>query len=423
MSRELDLVLLGASGSVGTVMARYFRDHAPDMKWAIAGRKNSGTLKGIAMELASTATLITADCSDLESLRRMAARAKVVVTAVGPYSQYGEPVVAACIAEGAHYVDITGEMWWVSQMRSQYGLSAEAAGVCLCSFAGYDCVPFEMSTRICHNLLATAHGTRLVSAECLCTMTMGDGGGLPPGTMLTILNIAKDGVLSTCAGWLDFLPRSERLAALGSLVAWALPCWSVQAGGWTVPEGMGVASAAIVHFGAPRLGYPKLRFAARYAALPLPFQFLLPLGGGLSLWPGAFTLWGLLPVLAMYTSIAMLAPVALFGFVLIGICPPVARLVARFIAMVGAAGSPRARTLVTTRGRGANGAIVHSVMDVPGDAGVYATALLACETSLSLLDRLGAGNAISAGFVTPAVAVGIELEERLKASGVRMSVE
>ena len=125
----------------------------------------------------------------------------------------------------------------------------------------------------------------------------------------------------------------------------------------------------------------------------------------------------------MYTSIAMLAPLALVGFVLLGVCPPVARLGARLIAMVGAAGSPRARTLVTTRGRGANGAVVHSVMDVPGDAGVYATALLACETALSLLDRLGAGGALSAGFSTPAVAVGIELEARLKASGVRVSVE
>ena len=53
--------------------------------------------------------VIVADVEDESSLREMASQARVVVNCVGPYRFYGEPVVRACIASGAHYVDVTAE--------------------------------------------------------------------------------------------------------------------------------------------------------------------------------------------------------------------------------------------------------------------------------------------------------------------------
>ncbi len=48
------------------------------------------------------------DLKDAASLAAIARRTKVVIAMAGPYAKFGEPVVEACLAEGAHYVDITG---------------------------------------------------------------------------------------------------------------------------------------------------------------------------------------------------------------------------------------------------------------------------------------------------------------------------
>jgi len=53
--------------------------------------------------------IIIADVGDEKALLAMAQQASVVVNCCGPYRHWGEPVVKACIAGGAHYVDVTGE--------------------------------------------------------------------------------------------------------------------------------------------------------------------------------------------------------------------------------------------------------------------------------------------------------------------------
>ena len=60
--------------------------------------------------------LLVVDSADADALAGIAARTKVVATTVGPYVEFGEPLVAACAEAGTDYVDLTGEPEFVDRM-------------------------------------------------------------------------------------------------------------------------------------------------------------------------------------------------------------------------------------------------------------------------------------------------------------------
>ena len=117
--RAYDIVVFGATGFTGALTAEYLAGHAPSrMRWALAGR-SSRKLEDVRRRLGSgfeDLPLLTADVDDPDSLRGMAEAARVVISTVGPYIRYGEPVVAACAAAGTDYVDLTGEPEFVDRM-------------------------------------------------------------------------------------------------------------------------------------------------------------------------------------------------------------------------------------------------------------------------------------------------------------------
>src|SRR4051794_40924495 len=107
--REHDIVVLGATGFTGALTAEYLAANAGEQtRWALAGR-NRGKLEALRARLGADVELLHADITDAASLRAVAAATKVIITTVGPYIEYGEPVVAACAGEGTDYVDLTGE--------------------------------------------------------------------------------------------------------------------------------------------------------------------------------------------------------------------------------------------------------------------------------------------------------------------------
>jgi short subunit dehydrogenase-like uncharacterized protein len=138
--REYDIVVLGATGFTGALTAQYLAAHAPDStRWAIAGR-NQSKLQRLGLEV----PLLLADVNDPDSLRQLAESTKVLITTVGPYSHYGEPVVAACAAAGTHYVDLTGEPEFVDLMWLRYQHQAEASGARLVHSCGFDSIPYDL---------------------------------------------------------------------------------------------------------------------------------------------------------------------------------------------------------------------------------------------------------------------------------------
>ncbi len=143
--REFDVVVYGSTGFTGRLVAEYIAATHPDLRWAMAGRSED-KLKAVRDEMGVPADtpLIVADSSDPASLKAMAERTRGVVTTVGPYQKYGEPLVAACAEAGTDYVDLCGEPAWMRDVIDTYSEKAKASGARLVLSCGFDSIPFDM---------------------------------------------------------------------------------------------------------------------------------------------------------------------------------------------------------------------------------------------------------------------------------------
>ena len=157
--RELDIVLVGATGFTGGLTADYLAIHAPEgLRWGLAGR-NPDRLAQVRERVASLDArwsdipLLQADVTDADSLRAVAERARVVATTVGPYLQHGEPLVAACAAAGTDYVDLTGEPEFVDRMWTAHHRTAVESGARLVHACGFDSIPHDLGALFTVGLL------------------------------------------------------------------------------------------------------------------------------------------------------------------------------------------------------------------------------------------------------------------------------
>jgi short subunit dehydrogenase-like uncharacterized protein len=145
--RQHDVVLFGATGFTGGLTAEYLAEHAdPGTRWALAGRSRS-KLEAVRARLGPAhgeLALIEADVGDPDSVRALAESTKVVITTVGPYIKYGEPLVAACAAAGTDYVDLTGEPEFVDEMWLRYHERAQQTGARLVHSCGFDSIPYDL---------------------------------------------------------------------------------------------------------------------------------------------------------------------------------------------------------------------------------------------------------------------------------------
>jgi saccharopine dehydrogenase (NAD+, L-glutamate forming) len=148
--RKLDIVLYGATGFTGGLVADYLaraREQQP-LRWALAGR-NLDKLQAVLRRLpagagATPPQLIVAEASDPASLARMAEGARVVITTVGPYGKYGEPLVRACAEAGTDYVDLAGEPEFVASMGERYHEQAAHNGARIVHACGFDSIPHDL---------------------------------------------------------------------------------------------------------------------------------------------------------------------------------------------------------------------------------------------------------------------------------------
>jgi short subunit dehydrogenase-like uncharacterized protein len=149
-SAKFDIVVYGATGFTGQLVAEYLTQHYKSdktLKWAMAGR-SLGKLKSVrdAIGAPGNTPLIVADASDAASLKAMAEQTMSVITTVGPYQLYGEELLAACVATGTDYFDLCGEPIWMRQMIDKYEAAAKESGARIVFSCGFDSVPFELGT-------------------------------------------------------------------------------------------------------------------------------------------------------------------------------------------------------------------------------------------------------------------------------------
>jgi len=147
-AQEFDVIVYGATGFTGRLVAEYLQrtyGAEGDVRWAMAGR-DMNKLRAIATEIGAPPSLplIAADANDPNALDALAHRTRVVLTTVGPYQLYGEPVLAACIRAGTDYVDLCGEPNWMAAMIAKYEAAAKASGARIVFSCGFDSIPFDL---------------------------------------------------------------------------------------------------------------------------------------------------------------------------------------------------------------------------------------------------------------------------------------
>jgi short subunit dehydrogenase-like uncharacterized protein len=146
-AREHDIVLFGGTGFTGGLTAEYLAANAPaSTRWALAGR-NQGKLEQLRDRLGVEVPLLVADVNDPKSIADVAASTRVVITTVGPYISYGEPLVKACAEHGTDYTDLTGEPEFVDRMYVAYHSQAEASGARIVHACGFDSIPHDLGAR------------------------------------------------------------------------------------------------------------------------------------------------------------------------------------------------------------------------------------------------------------------------------------
>jgi short subunit dehydrogenase-like uncharacterized protein len=151
--REFEVVLFGATGFTGKLIAEYLaRQAGPDLRWAIAGRDRT-KLERVRDEVAriapagsitSNVGVIEADNRDWASLAIMANRTRVVLSSVGPYIDNGIQLVRACVTGGTDYVDITGEPPFVREVVEQFDGPAREQGLRIVNCCGFDSIPPDL---------------------------------------------------------------------------------------------------------------------------------------------------------------------------------------------------------------------------------------------------------------------------------------
>jgi short subunit dehydrogenase-like uncharacterized protein len=146
--KKFDIVVYGATGFTGRLVAEYLAAHYKNdkrLKWAMAGR-SLDKLKSVRDAIGAPADtpLVVADASDPSSLKTMVEQAKSVITTVGPYMLYGNQLLAACVAAGVDYFDLCGEPIWMRQKIEQHEAAAKESGSRIVFSCGYDSLPFEL---------------------------------------------------------------------------------------------------------------------------------------------------------------------------------------------------------------------------------------------------------------------------------------
>lgn len=143
--KDLDIIVYGATGFTGRLCVDYLAQHKGDFKWAIAGR-NGDKLAEVKSQSGAEVEVILADADDDKALAAMTARTKVVLSTAGPFHRYGTKLVAACVENDSHYVDITGENFWVKGLIEAHHEAAAAKGLRIIPSCGFDSIPSDLGS-------------------------------------------------------------------------------------------------------------------------------------------------------------------------------------------------------------------------------------------------------------------------------------
>lgn len=410
--REFDIILYGATGFVGKLTAEYLARAGGDARIALAGRSTERlrVVRDSLGEAAAAWPLIAADASAPSSLADIAARTRVVVTTVGPYTKYGLPLVAACAAAGTDYADLTGETMFIRESIDGYHKQAVDTGARIVHSCGFDSIPSDLTVYALYKQ-AQRDGTGELGDTTFVLRDM--AGGVSGGTVASMME-----VMATASG--DPEARREMADPYTlSTDRQAEPEFGHQSdtpwrrGRDIAPELDGIWTGAFP------MGAPNSRIVRRSNALldwsyGRTFRYAETMSTGSSV---------AAPVAAALGTAANAAVLGL-GSRYFNKLPR--RMLDRVVPKPGTGPSERAREnghyTVETYTTTTSGARYRALMAQRGDPGYKATSVLLGECGLALaLDR----DALSdlRGVLTPAASMGDALMARFPAAGVRLETD
>lgn len=197
---QFDLIVYGASSFVGEILTRYLSTTygvGQSIRWAIAGRSEQklqqvrGSLADVLQEKAKDLPILLADAMDENALQTLCSQTRVIVSTVGPYALYGEPLVKACAESGTDYCDLTGEAQWIKRMLTKYESAAQDSGARIVHCCGFDSVPSDMGVYYLQQQMQEQLGE---TAPRIKMRVKAARGGMSGGTVASMLNLVKEAI-------------------------------------------------------------------------------------------------------------------------------------------------------------------------------------------------------------------------------------
>lgn len=389
--RDHDVVLLGASGFVGRYTARHLARSAPEgVRIALAGR-STARLNEVKRELGVDWPTLEVDTADDAAVARVAASASVIATAVGPYLRYGMEVAAACARAGTSYADLTGESIFVARSIERNHALAETTGARIVHSCGFDSIPSDLGLGLAH---AAAGGVPIVAASLTVRSLRG---GVSGGTIDSLRQQVKEAKTDASARRLLADPYALTPGPSVRLPNRAGSGWGTVRGTWQAPFVMGGYNQQIVQRSNYLTGWS-------YGQL-MQYREVVATGRGLA-------------------GFARAGGIALGTAALVGAMwfPPTRAVLDRVLPSPGSGPSAEAiehgRFALDVDVYPVEGPPVRTRVAAPYDPGYGGTGVMLAESALSLaLDDLPD----RAGVLTPMVAMGEQLAERLR--GQRFTLE
>lgn len=323
--------------------------------------------------------IVVADATHEQSMHNLASSTQILISCAGPYGRYGESSVKACVENGTHYVDITGEVDFIENMIHKYGSKAETNGVTLCPFSGYDCLPSELGMWLVGKALENHGDNESNTLGRLELNVRGKGGGFPRGTILTLLDGAdkqKQTRKTEEGQMVRFYPKEYRPIAKAALSPSHFLLPKYQMGQFTGPNFMSIINVPVLCRAAPTLGFThkELNISDRLCVV------------GRGTWYNGY--YGL--VQAQMYIMALVAGGMVFAL------PQFRNFVRRRLDAYNFHGDASGKVYVDVRGEptsssshGSNGrktAYATARCIYPGDPGIYATGFFATGVANALLE-------------------------------------
>lgn len=395
--REFDVVLLGATGYTGQLVADHLAEHGGGARLALAGR-NRERLQQVSSKLPSSLPLLVGDSQDPAFVSQLAQRTKVVCTTVGPYSLYGERLVAACADQGTSYCDLTGEVNFIRQMIDRYEERARQSGARIVHCCGFDSIPSDLGTFYLQEQARARWGAPCEEVRARLTKIRGGSSG---GTIASGIEVAK--ATQNDAELRKILMSPYSLNPVGEQTGPDKPDqWLPRQDpdfGWVAPFIMSACNTRVVRRTNAVLGYPygrDFRYDEGIASGRGPKGFAAASGISAA-------------TLGMITAMAV---------------PPLRKVSQRFMPKPGQGPTLEQREtgffvyeLVGTRGQEQ----LRARVSADRDPGYGATSKMLGQAALCLAldaDRLP----VRGGSWTPASAMGLPLIERLNQVGIRFEL-